>query len=188
MKIPLDQASYQQLLNYAQLSLGLEVKNGTHTAKLLAAIEAAKPGITEIDLVADAAEILLQPPFVAVDTAAGSAEIPVGKDGAHYRYDPKVTVNINESETAKNDVILSVNGDSITVKRGVDVAIPYRFYLAMKQAEETIYRDTDELDRRTGLPIKEAVVRPATPFNTVGQFPSASEIAAFHQRTSEYSL
>lgn len=196
-KVPIAEATYVQLKDFATLSLGLEVKNGLHKQHVIALIEQVQPGITEIDLVDDASAVQARgaepgqtvTPNAPVTASPADSEIPEGRAGGHFRYDPKVGIRIEAGRAnGRKDVQLSVNGATITVLRGVDVEIPYRFYQALMQARETVFEETGETDPATGQPIRAEVERHTIPFSLTGVMPSAEEIKAFHARTDALSL
>ena len=194
--IKIEDASYQQLLGYATIVLGLDARPGIQTARLVSMIQqATPPNTTEIDIPDDqardhdltdgqpAAEQMIAAP-------ADADEIPDGKAGAHYRFDPRVKIVLQEIEDASvsPDVQLSVQGDTITVRRGVEVDMPYRFYLSLRQSMETINKPTGETDQETKMPIYRKVERHTIPHSILSGLPSAAEIAEWEARTGQYSL
>lgn len=198
IKVPLSQATNNQLRHYAGVILGIDgIKAGQSDKFLIGKIEAAAPGIAEIevpenlpngDITSKAPEIVAAGATGDVETAPDVALSP--RDAAHYRFDPVVTVQLGQPYDGSRikEVMLSVGGQTITIQRGKQVKIPYRFYLSLDQAKEQFYQDTDEIHPQSGMPIKELVERHTIPFQLHGDLPSAAEIAEFHRRTDNVSL
>lgn len=128
MKYPVDLRHYAKLVKFAQQQ-GLDARHGIKGDDLIALIDAAFPGITEFELVgADDAD---DSPARAVEVeGGGNRELTSG-----YRDDPKVIVNIptDKENGGAHALPVCVNGDHILIKRNIDVAIPYRFYEALRR-------------------------------------------------------
>lgn len=189
VKIPINDATNAQLLFYAQQVVGLDVNKGASNAILRGKIEQAQPGTAEIDvesgsLTAEQAPTQNTP--VSSDADDGAETIPAGRLGAHWRYDPKVKVNISQTsdKTRSKDVHIAVNGEVIIVKRGESVSIPYRHYLALRDGVERVGIETDEINPVTHMPIIAWVDRPSYEFSVLSM-PSEEEIRAFHERTDD---
>jgi hypothetical protein len=189
IKIPIEEANNKQLLFFAQRVLGLDVAKGMNNATILAKIEAAMPGTTEIDVesegeIAPASPASPTPPAAPPAPAAADDAIPAGREGAHFRYDPKVKIRVSATgdKTRAKDVQVAVNGDVIIIQRGVATAIPYRFYRALLEAVEKVGRETEEINPVTHMPIIEWVEQPSYEFSVLAM-PSDEEIAAYHART-----
>jgi hypothetical protein len=58
----------------------------------------------------------------------------------------KVTVRINSTEQDKDDVFVAVNGYPYTIKRDVDVEIPFSVYQTLVDAKSTVYRQVKRED------------------------------------------
>lgn len=195
IKVALDQASNVQLRWFAATALNIDgIKSGQQDSFLIGKIKGVDPDVTEIE-VPDNLEI--DPQTGAISVGVPTPEKPQEsmadlhpRARAHYKFDPKVKVHIGEAytETKVKDVMLSVCGDTITVRRGTTVDLPYRFYLSLKQSVEHFFRDTDEVHPITQLPIKERIERPTIAHSVVGPLPSPEEIADFHARTDNLSL
>ena len=193
--VPLNEASNIQLRWYASTALNIDgIKSGQQNGVLIGKIKAVAPDLEQIAV----------PEFLEADPTTGVIQVgaPTPPDApaiistlhprqaAHYRFDPKVKVFVGEAYdgTRVKEVQLSVCGDTLTIKRGSTVEIPYRFYLALQQSIERFFRDTDEMNPLTGMPIKEIVERPTVAHSLAGPLPSAEEIAEFHKRTDAVSL
>lgn len=187
-KIPLDDANRDQLFHFARAMLNLDVNDKCNNATLRAKILAASPGTTHIFVPHTMATVIEQAPAAAA-AAQVEAKASTGKLSTHFRDDPKVRLMVQETTelTRAKDVQVAVQGDVIIIRRGTEVDIPYRFYLALKDAVEQVARDTDEINPQTGLPIKEWVERHSYPFS-VFSMPSQTEIDAWNKRMSNMAL
>jgi hypothetical protein len=189
-KIPIADADYNQLLAHAQTIMGLDVKKGIQTANLLAKIREAEPDITEIF----ASDVVVvqqaQPAPLKNEALLNVPAAPLtDKEMQHYRYDPKVKVNIMIQDGkvgGKAAVPISVNGEQIVVNRGVEVEIPYRFYLNLVQAWESTYEATYP-DGDTKPCVLKETRQLSYPFSH-GPLPSDEDIAAWQERTSKISV
>lgn len=168
-KYTLEKKNYNELYRWAKMS-GLEVAYRMPAEELIATIEAAFPGKTEIELEGE------DSPEVASVTSGETGQLT-----ASYRDDPKVTVNIatDEENGGKHPVPVCVNGDHILIKRNMPVAIPYRFYLALENAIQSDYAEEEGPNKTTVLV---ETSRPAFRFTAKG-IPSDDVIAAWHERT-----
>ena len=94
--------------------------------------------------------------------------------GSSAKGDPKVKITIAEVEGAggKRAVPVGVNGVMMLVPRGKPVDIPYRYYLALKNAVKTTY----EQDKETQEVISSEV--PSYPMS-VNTMPAQAEIDAY---------
>jgi hypothetical protein len=193
IKIAISEATSPQLLYYAQTALGLEVAAGANAQTLRAKIEQVSPGLSEIEVPAkdEAAPRSPRRSSAANNDNAPDivAKVPNGPAGLHTKYDPKVLLEIFQSADATKPKIVSicVRGETVMLKRGVKVEMPYRYYLALNDAVENVVRDTDEINPITGLPIKEYVERHSYPFQ-VWRMPPEEEIAAWHERTDNVAM
>lgn len=191
-KISIADATAAQLRWYATAVLGLEdIKKGTSASNIIGKIHAVSPNIAEIEVPEDLAE---DAPVQAVTPkgvtlAANGAAIPDGRAGQHFRFDPKVTLEVNRTNDKKRAkrVFVTCNGDVIEIQRGVPVQIPYRFYLVMLDAVEKVSIELDEINPVTGLPLREWVEQQSYDFN-VKATPSQEEIDAWFARTKDAVL
>lgn len=101
---------------------------------------------------------------------------------AGYRSDPKVIVNISSDDAngGKRHYPICVNGDQILVKRDTDVAIPYRHYIALRNAKETVMSQDFDSAKMKYITVERDQY--AVRFNVISM-PSQDEIDAFHERT-----
>lgn len=195
-RIPLTEADAKQLRHHASVVMGIDGISQHHTAAvIIGKINAVDPNLTEIDV--EIVQETVTIPTAQQPPAAASAPEPTEQELAmtdrqlaHHKYDPKVRVYIGEpyDQSRFKDVVLSVNGASITLRRGMEHEIPYRFYLSLAGAKETFMVDTDELHPATGLPIKEPRERPTIAHSLAGPLPSPEQIAEFMQRTAHVSM
>lgn len=188
--VTLEEATNAQLLHFAQTVMGLDVNPGTPSTTLRSKIMQARPDIDSIEVPAGkpAAGTVSNPDGTHTATAAAES-IPQGVAGLHFRYDPKVRLRIQGTTeaTRAKDVQIACQGEVIILRRDRDVEIPYRHFLVLKDAIETVARDTDEINPLTGLPIKEWVEQNSYPYQILAM-PSEEEIAAWHKRTSALQL
>lgn len=187
--VKIEEAKNADLLHYAGTVLGLDVKRGQSNTHLIGLIQSAKPGLDEIPLPPKGPEPM------DLDSAA-AAEIPAppspelvtrgSRSGAlqHYSKDPKVRLRVEQTtdKTRAKDVTVAPNGDVFRWQRGVDVSVPYRVYLALRDAKEMEAVETGEINPISGLPKKVWQEVQSYPF-TILQMPSEEEIAAFHKAT-----
>lgn len=186
VSIPLDQARNKALFHFAAVVLGLEVSSGANDTTLRSKILAAAPDTTEIKVPANVAGPAAP---AAVAPAAPSTPDVARKLTSHFRDDPRVEISVIDSadKTRAKDVQIAVNGDVVIIQRGQKVDIPYRHFLALRDAVETIGRETDQINPVTGLPIIEWVMQPSYPFS-VFKMPSEAEIAAYHARCDDAAI
>ena len=173
MQIRIEDASYPQLIEVAKL-LQLDVKYGvTRGDELRQLVRDAMPG----------AEYVEVPEAEKAAPVVGYAPDAVKSpgDSTHHSHDPKVTINIasDEANGGSHPFPISNNGAQILVMRDTDVAIPYRHYLVLKDAVETVLEPY--IDGQ-GVPQVREHQQYAVRFN-VTNMPSAAEIEAFHMRT-----
>lgn len=193
VKILLAEATNAQLRYYAEGVLNLEgIKSGQHNAFLMSKIMAVvPPETTEIELPKNMALLgtTAEPVVDLAPAPAGVDGVPDGPESRHYRYDPKVEVEVQPTndKTRPRDCYINCNGDVLQLQRGKVVAIPYRHFLVLRDAREMVARDSDEINPLTHMPIKEYVEQPSYPF-TVHNMPSREEIAAWHARTDNEEL
>jgi hypothetical protein len=154
-KIPINEGSVKQLRYHAETVLGLELAAvGLNRGQIIAKIEAAAPGTTEIQFVEDAGQprpgrrpsrtprgrSRSQPAKVVeaektVDRLAGMS----AKQAAQHHNDPTIELYIPQSAEAggDRDVPVSVNGMQWLIQRDKWIKVPYRVFIALKHAEET---------------------------------------------------
>lgn len=196
--VSIDNASYQQLAHFIT-SQNLDIPRGSNAVGLRARIRQGFPDLTEItvpdDLSARAEGTAAKPKNTVLAPAADVGEgpsrpsFPSGRAAQHFRYDPKVRLEVLPSSdpTRAKDVQVAVQGDVILIRRGREVEVPYRFYLALNEAVEQVARDTDQEHPESGLPIKEWVEQKSYPFSIISM-PSNAEIDAWHERMAKLEL
>lgn len=170
-KIPLITASYRDLVRFAQEN-GLDARMRVHDKEtVISMIRAAMPNVDEIEVEEEA-------------EPAAKSNVSKITNAAHYNNDPKVVVNIasDPANGGSRHFPIAVNGDQILVARDTDVPIPYRHYLALENAVETVFRQ--EQDPLTGTPKTIASQRKAVSY-TVRKMPASDEIEAFHRNTAD---
>lgn len=201
--VAIDEADIASLRNFATVHLGLEIKPGTNGAQIRGIIAKADNTVSEIPVfIPEGAGTPRQAPPTAPATT-GAVRNPVTADGApveqersasmasdiadpmHHSHDPKITINISRTDDKRRtkDVTVSVNGVAFVIHRDKDVRVPYRVYLALKDAMEDAAVDGDEINPVTGDPIKVWTKVPSYPFSVI-EWPDKSEIEAWKERTS----
>jgi hypothetical protein len=172
MQIAIDTAKYPQLMGFAK-NMGLEVSYGvTKLDEVRELIRTAYPGLESIE-VSDNVE------SIADNSAAGAS--------THYRDDPKVTVNIASDPIngGNRHFPITVGNDLVLVKRDTPVPIPYRHFLALMNAVETVM--TQESHPITGKLITVESDQNAVRFSVL-KMPTPDEIDAFHERTRSIGI
>lgn len=170
--VSLNDATLDQLKEFATNTLGLEYHTSANKVHMLAMIRNVhdQDSISVVDA-EDEAPLAGQP----VDMAARPA--PGGKpSGLKSASDPRVTIMIplSEKEGGDRHIEVLVNGRNILLPRGKDITIPYRYYEALNNAVKTEYRqDPNDPDHE----VKSREV-PSYPFQ-VKQMPSEEEVAAW---------
>jgi hypothetical protein len=182
-KVALAEATEPQLREFAQNTLGMDVKPGDTPAKLKAAItkawnqdfiivgakvEAAPlPGHE-----ARPAQVIGQAESVAGNqSAAAGAAAPLVPGGSNK--DPRVKIIIPRQEGPGGDrsVEVAVNGTLILIPRGQPCDVAYRYYEALRNATQTLY----DMDDDSNILSREV---PAYPFSVL-EMPPAEAVAAW---------
>jgi hypothetical protein len=173
--ISIDEATPEQVRAYAANFLGIpvdDVENGEVMAKVRASIEGSQIFVaTQVETVDQTGS---PPPPVEENIGGGLV-------GTLGRGDPKVTLVLHAEE--RDGVVVNrhkevgVNGVVWLLKRGEEITIPYRVYVALNNAERHVITHTPEGE------VREQVVL-NTPFNVV-RMPPAEEIAAWHAKTDQ---
>lgn len=170
-KLPIDEASDQQLRAFATDFLQIELGANVSTrAQILAEIDKAwKQPFINVE--SDDALLL--------DEQVERAKPAAKRLGILQKYpdDPLVELEIASTTLPGGDkpVPVNVNGGNLLIPRETRVEIPYRFFLALKDAHEvelTQNKDTMELVKRrvTNYPL------------TIHRMPTEAEIAEFHRK------
>ncbi|SKB32384.1 hypothetical protein [Sphingopyxis flava] len=191
-KVALGDATNAQLRYYAEGVLNIDgIKPvGQSNAFLISKIKGVLGEEVEQIELPSTMKLLGATSAPALDVApAGEGGLPAGPESRHFRYDPKVEIEIQNSndKTRSRDCYINCNGDVLQVQRGKRVKIPYRHYLVLVDAVEKVARDTDEINPITHMPVKEWVEQPSYPFS-VFSLPSEEEIAAWHKRMDNVEL
>jgi len=192
-RIPIEEADLATLKAFAELTLGIEVKTGTNAKQLRGQIQQAMPGVTDVPALAEKPVSTWGDPMGKPDMQAAAARraaehaAKVEEAARNYsihlpQNDPKVEVMFHRTadKTRTREITISSNGYVCRYQRGVRVAIPYRVYLAARDAVEMQAVDTDEINPITNLPFKEWQEVFSYPMD-VYAMPSPEEIAAWHE-------
>mgnify|MGYP001220154206 CR=1 FL=1 len=169
--VKIEEASIQQLRDYAGTVLGLDIPRTANAETIRAKIRAAT----------DVEEITVTE-ATPVDHSGTPPARPKGYHGLlgdSSKGDPLVELVISEQSGpgGKRDVFLSVNGRGMLVPRNKQVTIPYRYYEVLKNARQTLHEQNDDgsISSREVLSYQ---------FQTI-RMPSQEEIDAWMARTSK---
>ena len=168
-RIPLDDADLATLKHFAELALGIEIKDGTNSSQIRAKIKKAMPDLKDVPAIPAP-----PPPVVQAQANAGDEEAPIQFNDLgeapsvrpaavsrpasaallHQVNDPRVEITIAKTaeKHRSKDVTVAVNGVTCRMKRGERINVPYRVYEALKNAIEKIQVETDEINPATGSP------------------------------------
>lgn len=140
-KIPLSQATAEQLRWHASVIEGLDVTGANTVAKLIGLLG---PAMGEKDFV-----LSFDAP-VAEDEQSESTTIKVEpeNDYSSIMQAPKITIKVMTTGGygGKDDAFVSVNTKSLRIKRGVPVTVPYPFYEALTLAVPSVTQQTSDDD------------------------------------------
>jgi hypothetical protein len=203
--VALDEADIASLRHHATVMMGLEIKSGTNGSQIRSAIKKADAGIEQIPVYVPegpgvprsappAGSAIAGAIRTAVATAVATADgqpvvqshvASTNADPMHHCHDPRITIRVFKTDDRRRtkDVTVQVNGVTFRMQREVDVEVPYRVYLALKDALEDAAVDGDEVNPVTGDPIKVWVMVPSYPHQVV-KVPSPDEVEAWTERTS----
>lgn len=202
--VTLDEADIASLRQYATVNLGLEVAPGTNGPQLRGKISKVDPNVTEIPVYVPEGPGVPRAAPPAKSALAGAVRPAVTANGAdisepvasggwasgvsdpmHHSHDPRIVINIPRTDDKRRtrDVTVQVNGVTFQIQREKDVAVPYRVYLALKDALEKAAVDGEEINRVTLEPIKVWSDVPSYPFSVV-EAPPKEEVEAWKERTS----
>lgn len=173
---PIHEAGYNDLMRFASDN-GLDVTHGkTKLPEVRDKIALAYGADFQVPVGGSGAS---EPEVAVVRPAVEGTQL-----SANYQHDPKVTVNIASDPLngGSHHWPICVNGDQILVKRDTDVAIPYRHFLALKNAREIVM--SQEYDGANRRYITSEAEQYAVRFSVI-DMPSKDEIAAFHERTKD---
>jgi hypothetical protein len=201
-KIPINEGSVKQLRYHAETVLGLELAAvGLNRGQIIAKIEAAAPGTTEITVEAEQdspAQAQAEQNTASAAAAASVAKVVEAektvdrlagmsaKQAAQHHNDPTIEIRIPKSNEAggDRDVPVSVNGMQWLIQREKWIKVPYRVFVALQHAEETKY---DHTNNDIGqMQVTERLV-PSYFFQTQNG-PSQVEIDAWIERTQAVEL
>ena len=171
-QIPIEEATKDELIQFASENLGMEFSPKTPIGKILAGVRQAwRPD--HIILYGER-----ETPVATVDKGADASTVKVNiraLKGGSSEHDPKVRMFLNEAEGAggQRAVFVSVNNVPMLIPRGEEVDVPYRYYLALKAAVSTVH----EQDENTYEVLSRDV--PAYPFQVI-RLPTEKEMEAWN--------
>lgn len=202
--VALDEADIASLRQFASVTMGLEVKPGMNGNQLRGLIQKADASVTDVPVYVPEGPGVPRGAAPAKPTVAGAIRPAITANGEpvkaapastgwasgvadpmHHSHDPRVVINISRTDDKRRtkDVTVQVNGVTFQIQREKDVAVPYRVFLALRDALEKAAVDGDEFNPVTGDPIKVWANVPSYPFSVVEKPPQA-EVDAWLERTS----
>lgn len=125
-----------ELTTLALAEFGMELKPAMAKSEMVEAIIAAQGG-----------ELEMQGEPVGGETEAAAVSTPASAGAGERKY--RVTVFEAKDEPAFVD--LSVNGDAIRVKRGVEVVIAERFVNVLRNAVQTVHEGVEQADGKVSM-------------------------------------
>lgn len=176
-RVAIADATEQQLRDFAIQIMGISLDTKAKPAEIRSAIARVwtEPNIPVMVAPAPAEAPKGDAPLPPINhTAKASSKAMVDRTSG---MDPKVRLVIHrqEGKGGDRDLPVSVNGATILIPRGKQVEVPYRYFLALKNAVQTIV----EQDEITLEEIRRDV--PSYPFEVAsGGMPSQAEIDAWH--------
>lgn len=201
--VSLDEADIHSLRHHATVTMGLDCSKSMNGQGLRAKIKQADAGIENIPVFIPTGEGTPRADTAATPAASGPQQhatangkpIPRSAtpltnldeidDPMHHKHDPRVGIVLFKTDDKRRsrDVQVGVNGVGFVMNREVEVFVPYRVYLALRDAVETAYVDGDDLNPVTGEPFKVATQIESYPFR-VTHMPGQEEIDAWTAMTS----
>lgn len=135
--VAIDEATLDQLKEFATNTLGLSYHHTANTTHMLSMIRQVhtKDTIQVADTDAQAAQTMQDPASLTQTQPSAGKEMNAVKSSK----DPKVTIMIplSEKEGGDRPVPVGVNGKQMLLPRGKDIVIPYRYYEALLNAVKT---------------------------------------------------
>jgi hypothetical protein len=185
-KIPLDQATKDDLRLFAEAVLGLQVHPNSGYATIRAKIAEVHTDDFILLPEDDSTQEIERAAALIAEQREAKKDVQraAGKVGTSSKGDPMVRMSIAQAEGqgGERPVPVTVNGVTMLIPRGEPVSVPYRYYLALTLAVRTIYEQ--HRDRQTGELITTKKDVPAYPYNVMSM-PSAEEIAAWEDATKD---
>lgn len=176
-QIPIEEATKDELMQFASENLGMEFDPKHSIGKILAGVRQSWRQDHIILYGEPPAPVAKVDKDAKPDTV--KADIRALKGGSS-KHDPKVRMFLNEAEGAggQRAVYVSVNNVPMLIPRGEEVDVPYRYYLALKAAVSTVH----EQDENTYEILSRNV--PAYPFQVI-RLPTDKEMEAWNLQEHE---
>lgn len=177
---PIAKATDDELRDFCLNVLQIPVHHNAGKEKILAKMSVAWTQdfitIPPAGLGAEASAGTPPPPpdgFVVPEPIAAAGKTPAADD-------PKVTIIIQAQEGEGGDRPVSVghNGSFMLIERAKEQIIPYRYYLVLKDANETKYEEGED----EGVYVERTMQ--SYPFNVV-RGPTQEEVDAWHRKQIE---
>lgn len=182
-KIPISKATNAQLRQFATRSLQLELPPIANDKQILAKMQAAAYDKDFITLSDDDAPAPSPEADEAQQQQVQEAK-PIARrvQGGRGEKDPKVeiTIGFGSLPGGRDPVPVSVNGRAVVIQRGMRVAIPYRYFLALNLAKNA---DASQPDLSKAINYAEVSNYPITVHQET--FPTQAEIDDWMERTKD---
>lgn len=179
-QIPIATATDDQLVDYAERTLQLDIEQLTTRGQIIAAIGNAWPNDW---IMVDATPEDEEHVFGEGQDELVETDVQQRLTGSAGQDDPVVIVTIGQTEQpgGRDPVPIGHNGNTIIVQRGLKAAMPYRFFLNLQNAVRHLI-DAVPIE---GQPGKYNLVESEVsnyPIAIVHQMPTVAEIREWHAR------
>jgi len=183
IKLPIEEASDDQLRQFAKLVLALDETKLGNRQTMLGLIQSAWPQdfITqqvEVDAMGQVQDQSVTQEILPQQRLRGS----IDED------EPRVTVRIMQTEMpgGRDPVPIGVNGVTVVAQRNMDVSMPYRFYLALLNAVRTV---VDQIPDPNNPRMRETIEIQVTNYPiTVIKGADPDQVARWFERTKDLEL
>jgi hypothetical protein len=183
-RVKLDEATPEQLREYATIRCSLDIPDTATPLEIRSMILAQKPELQLIVLDGERPVTDGQNRNVRMERTAGR-ELVLPEDPSHPMNDPIVNVMISEpKENDEREICLIVGPHTWWCARGVQIALPYRAFLALSQAKTHTREKTGGVDPESGMDLYHFVERGTYGYAVdTANFPTPEQIRDFHNRT-----
>lgn len=131
--IAIEEASLEQLREYAETVLGMKIHPNAKRETIVAKIEAANTGNSQITIPN------VEVPIMPTEQATASAREEAGRKNSGEVRKVRILIETQEIPGGDQPVPVSVNGRAMLIPRGKEVDVPVHFVEALKNAVRDIY-------------------------------------------------